>query len=116
MTVRRQRWEEVKRMRRIVIGLTGLVAVIALVGILSGSPRSGAPARPTGATAQVYSVDVLGRASAMTQQMSTPVGLTGHEYHLHGDDEQLRLSTDPEFTRELEAYQQQIDRMLARTP
>ena len=103
-------------MRRIVIGLTGLVAVIALVGILSGSPRSGAPAPPTGAAARVYSDAVLSRASAMTQQMSSPAGLTGHEYHLHGGDEQLRLSTDPEFTREVEAYQHQIDRMLARRP
>lgn len=103
-------------MRRIVIGLIGLVAVIALVGIAAG-PSEGNGARvPARATARVYSDDVLNRASSMTQQMSVPGPISGHEYHAHTGDEQLRLSTDPEFTRELESYQYQIDRMLARTP
>lgn len=52
----------------------------------------------------------------MTQQMSVDGPISGHEYHGHTGDEQLRLSTDPEFTRELEVYQQRVDQMLARTP
>lgn len=50
----------------------------------------------------------------MAQQMSGEQPLSGHEYHNHADDEQLRLSSDPQFVREVEAYQAQIDRMLAR--
>ena len=34
----------------------------------------------------------------------------------HAGDEQLRLASNPGFVREIEAYQNQIDRMLARTP
>lgn len=108
--------EEVNRMRRIVIGLLGLVAVLALVGALARSPGSSGTTTPAGSPTRVYSDDVLSRAGAMTQQMSAPGPLTGHEYHLHGGDEQLRLSSDAEFVRELEAYQAQIDKMLARTP
>ena len=104
-------------MRRIVIAAVGLIAIIVLVGALSSpSPSSPTPAS-AGATASVYSDDVLSRASAMTQQMSVNGPVSGHEYHPHATDEQLQLSqTDPEFVRELEAYQYQIDRMLARTP
>ena len=98
------------------IGLIGLVVVIALVGATSSPPGSGARQAPAGATAPAYSSEVLSRASAMTQQMSAPGPLTGHEYHVHAGDEQTRLSSSPEFVRELEAYQSQIDRMLARTP
>lgn len=104
-------------MRRIVVSLVGLMAVIALVVALASSSPSGPTSMSTGATARVYSDDVLSRAASMTQKMSVPGPITGHEYHGHINDEQLRLSqTDPEFVRELEAYMQQIDRMLARTP
>ncbi len=103
-------------MRRIVIGLAGVVAVIALVGIAAGSSESDGTPVPARAAARVYSDDVLDRASGMTQRMSVPGPVSGHEYHGHANDEQLRLSSDPEFTRELESYEYQIDRMLARTP
>lgn len=56
---------------------------------------------------------VLIRANQMTQQMPVPGPLSGHEY-AHAGDEQLQLSANPEFLREIEAYQDQIDRMLAR--
>ena len=103
-------------MRRITIGLIGLVLVIALVGATSSSSGSGARPAPAGATAPAYSSDVLSRASAMTQQMSVAGPSTGHEYHAHANDEQVRMSSSPAFVRQLEAYQSQIDRMLARTP
>ena len=101
-------------MRRIVIGLIGLVAVIALVGATSDSSGTVPANAPAGATARAYSDEVLSRASAMTQQMSTPTPSTGHEYHAHAGDEQLRLSSNAGFVRELEQYQADIDRMLAR--
>lgn len=104
-------------MRRIVIAVFGLVAIIVLASALS-SPTSGSstPTRAR-ATASVYSDAVLSRASAMTQQMSVNGPVSGHEYHPHANDEQVQLSqADPEFVREVEAYQYQIDRMLARTP
>jgi hypothetical protein len=52
----------------------------------------------------------------MTQQMSVLGPPSGHEYHAHAGDNQLRLSSNSEFVRQIEAYQNQIDRMLARTP
>lgn len=104
-------------MRRVVVGLIGLIAVVALVGVLAGSSPSGVTSVRTGAAARVYSDDVLSRAASMTQKMSVVGPITGHEYHGHVNDEQLRISlADPEFVRELEAYIRQLDRMLARTP
>lgn len=104
-------------MRRIVVSLVGLIAVIALVVALASFPSVGSTSVPTGAAARVYSDDVLSRAASMTQKMSVPGPITGHECHGHINDEQLRISlADPEFVRELEAYVHRIDRMIARTP
>ena len=104
-------------MRRMLIAAVGLVAIIVLAGALSSPSSSNSTRVPTRATASVYSDDVLSRASTMTQQMSGNGPVSGHEYHAHATDEQLKLSqANPEFVRELEAYQYQIDRMLARTP
>lgn len=108
--------------------LIGLVAVLFSAAVAFGatSDPSGSGSTPVlvtggGSTAVLttgsgsgYSNDALIRASAMTQQMSLNSPISGHEYHLHGNDEQLRLSSDPAFVKALEAYQKQIDRMLAR--
>lgn len=100
---------------RVLIALAALLFVgIIAAGVTSGQPSTATTPRP--AAGQVYSPDVLTRASTMTQQMSVNAPISGHEYHGHTNDEQLRLSSDPEFTSELEVYQQQIDKMLARTP
>lgn len=98
---------------RVVIGLVALffVAVIA-IGAASAPPDvKGAPAPVAG---NIYSGDTLARASTMTQGMSIDTPISGHEYHGHTTDEQLRLSANPEFTNELGVYQQTVDRMLAR--
>jgi hypothetical protein len=102
-------------MRRIAI--ITVVAVFALVGV--GWAVSSTSGHSEGAGAKSgtsYSDAVLSRASQMTQQMSVPGPPSGHEYHAHAGDEQLRLASNPGFVREIEAYQNQIDRMLARTP
>ena len=96
-------------MRRINIAFAALIAVIAVTVILAGFAGGGPSGGP-------YPDEVLSRASQMTQEMSVPGALSGHEYHAHAGDEQLRLSSNPEFVREIEDYQTQIDRMLARTP
>ncbi len=104
-------------MRRIRVSLFGVLASIALVGAFALPFRSGTRSpTSTGATSRVYSDDVLSRANSMTQLMSVPSPITGHEYHLHANDEQLQLSSDPEFVRELEAYRHQVDRLLGRSP
>lgn len=88
----------------------GLVLSIAVLGAaLSGSSSTGRSG------AQTYSTVVLAQALAMTAQMSAPAQ-AGPAYQAHAGDEQLRLSADPAFVRQLEAYQAGIDRMLARTP
>jgi len=104
-------------MRRLDLIFFGLIAMVFLASALS-SPPSGTPTPVVaGSTASVYPESVLSSASAMTQQMSVPGVITGHEYHPHSTDQQLQLSlTSPEFVRELENYQRQLDRSLARTP
>ena len=90
------------------IALTALILGAVLLGALGGS----APAGISGT--QPYSTVVLAGAAGMTQQMSAPAGIAP-TYQAHAGDEQLRLSADPGFVRQLEAYQAGIDRMLART-
>lgn len=103
-------------MRRIAI-IAAVVAVFALVGVGWAVSSSSGHAEGDGTTsAGSYSDAVLSRASQMTQGMSVLGSPSGHEYHAHAGDEQLRLSSNPGFVREIEAYQNQIDRMLARTP
>lgn len=96
---------------RLLIGFT-VVLFVAMVaaGITSDGPgeRSGSPA------GGAYDTHTVARAAAMTQQMSGDRPLSGHEYHSHAGDEQLRLASNAQFVRALEAYQAQIDRMLAR--
>ena len=95
---------------RTLIAVTGFVLGAVLLGaVLSGS----APTPAVGT--QTYSTVVLVRAAGMTQQMSAPAGVAP-TYGAHAGDEQLLLSTNPGFLRQLEAYQAGIDRMLARTP
>lgn len=98
---------------RVVIGLVALffVGIVAVGAASTPSDVNRAPAPTAG---NVYSNDTLARASSMTQGMSVNGPISGHEYHGHTNDEQLRLSSDPEFTNELGVYQQQVDRMLAR--
>lgn len=91
--------------------LAGLV-LAAIAAALSGTAGSAVSSSPPPAA---YSSDVVAGASAMTQQMSVLTD-PAHAYHPHAGDEQLRLSADPAFLRQLEAYQSAIDRMLARTP
>jgi hypothetical protein len=91
---------------RVLIVVVGLVLSVAVLGAL---PVASPP------TATTYPEAVLARASAMTQQMSVTTG-SAHAFHPHTGDEQLRLSADPAFLRRLEAYQADIDRMLARRP
>lgn len=98
-------------MRRIAITLVALLAVLGLVWTASMS--AGTASSQPGSS---YPDTVLSQASLMTQQMSVPGRLTGHEYHIHAGDGQLQLSSNPGFIREIDAYQNQIDRMLARTP
>lgn len=88
--------------------LAGLVFVAVLAVAAVGGDGGSSPATPA-----TYSSEVLAGASAMTQQMSVSAD-PAHGYHPHADDEQLRLSSDPAFLRQLEAYQAGIDRMLAR--
>jgi hypothetical protein len=88
--------------------LAAIVAAAALSGT-AASPVSSSPARAA------YSSDVVAGASAMTQQMAVSTDST-HAYQPHAGDEQLRLSADPAFLRQLEAYQSAVDRMLARRP
>lgn len=93
--------------------LAGLVlAAVVAAATLSGAYRP--PVSPSPPPA-AYSSDVVAGASAMTQQMSVSTD-PAHAYQPHAGDEQLRLSADPAFVRQLEAYQSAIDRMLARTP
>lgn len=88
--------------------VAGLVlAVVLATGAASGDGGSSA------STPATYPAQVVADASAMTQQMSAPAD-PAHAYHLHSQDEQLQLSADPAFLRQLEAYQAGIDRMLAR--
>ena len=103
-------------MRGILISGFGLLAAIILLAALVGPPADTAVTTTPPASTSGYAGDALSRASAMTQQMSSPGPITGHEYHGHTADEQLRLSANPAFVRELEAYQNQIDQMLAKTP
>lgn len=91
--------------------LAGLV-LAAIAAALSGTAGSAVSSSPPPAA---YSSDVVAGASAMTQQMSVSTD-PAHAYQPHAGDEQLRLSADPAFLRQLEAYQSAIDRMLARTP
>lgn len=94
--------------------LAGLVlAAIVATAAMSGTagPAVISPPPPPAASWS----DVLAGASVMTQQMSVSTD-PAHAYHPHAGDEQLRLSGDPAFLRQLEAYQAAIDRMLARTP
>jgi len=109
--------EEVKGMRRILISLLSVLAVVALVVAPASFSGGGTRSTATPPSVAVYPTEVLSRASSMTQLMSTPGPITGHEYHLMASDEQLRLSeSDPEFVRELASYQHQIDRVLGRNP
>lgn len=91
-----------------------LIAGLALASGIAASTLTGPAAPP----APTYPGEVVAGASAMTQQMSaaTDPSDPAHAYHPHAADEQLRLSSDPAFVRQLEGYQAAIDRMLARTP
>ena len=88
--------------------VAGLVVAAALV--FAGASSDGGSSTSVPVT---YSTEILAGASAMTQQMSAPAD-RAHVYHLHAGDQQLQLSADPAFVRQLEAYQAGIDRMLAR--
>jgi hypothetical protein len=108
-------------MRRIVFAVAAIVVVIVLLAAnAANNPRRGTATpgstTPPVAATGAYSPDVLANASAMTQRMSGNGPVTGHEYHGHEDDQQLELSRVPAFTRALESYQQQMDRMLGLAP
>ena len=98
---------------RVLAPLVGLVLAAVVAGVALGGTAG--PAVSSSPPAAAYSSDVVAGASAMTQQMSVSTD-PAHAYHPHAGDEQLRLSGDPAFLRQLEAYQTAIDRMLARTP
>ena len=83
------------------------LAGVITVGALGSSEPS-----PSGGPGP-YPRDVVARASVMTEQMSGPTD-AAHAYHLHAGDEQLRLSADPAFVRQVESYRDDLDRMLAR--
>jgi hypothetical protein len=93
------------------------VAGLALAAIVAATTLSGTPGPPVSSSPAraAYSIDVVAGASAMTQQMAVSTDPT-HAYQPHAGDEQLRLSADPAFLRQLEAYQSAVDRMLARRP
>ena len=94
--------------------LIGIAAVIVAAMIGAGITSGGPTARTDPPVARVYDAGTVARSAAMTQQMGGDRPLSGHEFHYHARDEQLRLSSDPQFVREVEAYQAQVDRMLAR--
>ena len=97
---------------KLLVALMGLALAAVLTAAAVSGPSGTAGPRPP-AAASTYPSQTLAGASAMTGQMSAP-GNAAHDYHLHAGDEQLRLSSDPAFVRQLEAYQADIDRMLAR--
>ena len=99
-------------MRGILIG--GVALLIAIIGLTAavdpGTDRQG-PASTEVSTA--YGADVLNRATTMTQRMSVSGPVSGHEYHDHDSDEQLRLAIDqPAFASDVTAYQSRLNRML----
>ena len=94
--------------------LIGLAVVVFAAMIVAGITTDGPTPQTVRPPASAYDPHVVARAGAMTQQMSGNRPLSGHEYHNHAGDEQLRLSSNPQFVRAVEAYQAQIDRMLAR--
>ena len=92
-----------------------MIVLAAGFGVAGVGWAVGTSADHTGPASGIsYSDQVLSRSSRMTEQMSVAGPQSGHEYHGHAGDEQLQLSANPEFLREIEAYQIQIDRMLAR--
>ena len=101
-------------MRGILIGGVSLLVAIMLLTAVVGSGADTTTPVPA-QTSGNYSTAVLGQATAMTQQMSIPGPISGHEYHGHTNDQQLQLSTtQPAFASDVTAYQNQVDRMLGK--
>ena len=101
-------------MRGILIGGLGLFVAIMLLAAAVGSGADTTTPVPA-QTSGNYSTAVLSQAASMTQQMSSPGPISGHEYHGHTNDRQLQLSTtDPAFANDVVAYQNQVDRMLGK--
>ena len=88
-------------------------AIFVSTGLAAESPptpiRAPAPAVPAADHTQLQ-VD-----SDMTQRMSTP-NASGAMQDGKVTDPQLTHSSNPAFVAQLEQHQQDIDRMLARTP
>jgi len=99
-----------------VVGWSAGVLLVAMTVVggagSAGAAKSPVPAAP--AAGNVYSTDLLRRAAKMTQGMSTP-NASGPMFSGHSVDEQLRLAgQDPEFVRELNKYEQDLNRSLGR--
>lgn len=100
-------------MKKFLVPVTLLFAFIIAVGVLA-QPRSD----PSGASRPASSAGPADQATiqqdaAMTQRMSVPTASGPMETYQTVDD-QLRHSQTPAFVHQLEQYQSQIDRMLAR--
>jgi len=100
-------------MRKFIAITTVLLASVIAYGAVT-APDDGAPRRP-GPTAPVGPADqaTLQQDANMTQQMSS-AGAGGPMQDYGVTDPQLQHSQNPAFVRQLEQFQGQIDRMLAR--
>lgn len=99
---------------KILIGLAVVLVAVTIGASITSGTSTARPSRPVAPAAGHYDAGAVARAGAMTQQMSGDRPMSGHEFHNHAGDEQLKLSSDPQFVREVEGYQAQVDRMLAR--
>ncbi len=109
-----------KKRLSITIGLVvtalGLIVVTGFVAAPARPATTPAVASQESAPPVAYPEQVLQSAVSMTQQMSAPGAMTGHEYHGHEGDSQLQLAQSPGFAQAVADYQAQLDRSLARSP
>jgi hypothetical protein len=100
-------------MKALLVVAGALLVALLAVGALT-APDAATPGR-SGTTSAVGPMDqaTLQQDAWMTQQMSM-VGANGPMQTYSVSDPQLVHSQNPAFVRQLEQYQAEIDRMLAR--
>lgn len=98
-------------MRRMLWIAGAFFAVVIAVGLFSDGPDR--PTQPPRAGASQTDHGVLQRDAEMTQRMGV-AGTPGAMERGAVVDDQLRHSHSAGFVTDLEAHQQEIDRMLAR--
>ena len=102
-----------RRRSKVALGVSGLLGV---AGLAIGSGFLVTTSGGHVSSSDVYPLGVLQEAAQMTQAMSASTA-SGPMFTGRIVDEQLKLSVrDPEFVRELNAYVQHRDRMLAKAP